>query len=197
MTIITLPEIFPVPHPNRRLFTRKDCEDMERIGILSLPYELIEGEIIEEMPYNRPHAYTLMELTTRLIQLFGAEFVQSQMPIEIVGEDAVRNFPIPDLVLLRKSFRTLPDTHPLASDIRLLVEVSDSTLPTDITAKARLFARAGIEIYWIVDVKERRLFVLTEPKNGDYSIRTEYTESESITLEEGLETLTIASLFPQ
>ena len=186
----------PLPNPRRRLFSRTDCEEIEKTGVLSLPYELIEGEIIEAMPYHRPHAYTLMELTIRMIQLFGAEFVQSQMPMEIMGEDAVHNFPIPDLVLLKQSFRTLPYTHPQASDMKLLVEVSDSALASDLTTKARLFARAGVPLYWIIDVNERRLFALSEPEEGEYTRREEIAETGIILIEGGSESLSIASLFP-
>jgi hypothetical protein len=41
---------------------------------------------------------------------------------------------------------------PRPGDLRLAVEISDTTLGFDLTTKAELYARAGIVEYWVVDV---------------------------------------------
>lgn len=44
--------------------------------------------------------------------------------------------------------------------IKLLIEVLDSTLRYNLTTKVALYARTGIVEYWIVDVKARELIIL-------------------------------------
>jgi Uma2 family endonuclease len=52
----------------------------------------------------------------------------------------------------------------------LVVEVSDTTLTSDRTRKASLYARAGIADYWIVNLVEHQLEVrrtpITEPSQA-------------------------------
>jgi Uma2 family endonuclease len=67
------------------------------------------------------------------------------------------------------------------ADLRLVVEVSDSTLGFDLTTKAELYARAGIAEYWVVDVAARRLIVHHEPREGLYRSVTAYNEEETVT----------------
>jgi Uma2 family endonuclease len=53
--------------------------------------------------------------------------------------------------------------HPAASDVALVIEVSDSTLTTD-RLKGRVYARAGIAQYWIVNLGESSIEVYTQPQ---------------------------------
>ena len=68
--------------------------------------------------------------------------------------------------------------HP--EDIQLVIEVSDSTLATDTTIKAALYARAGLPDYWVVDLKGRRIIVHREPMEGAYRSITIYAEDEPV-----------------
>jgi hypothetical protein len=45
----------------------------------------------------------------------------------------------------------------------LVVEVSDTTLFYDTTTKAELYATAGIEDYWVVDLENRQLLLFRDP----------------------------------
>jgi len=44
-----------------------------------------------------------------------------------------------------------------------VVEVSESSLAGDRTEKARIYARAGIETYWIVNLVDHQVEVYTQP----------------------------------
>lgn len=55
------------------------------------------------------------------------------------------------------------DRHPLAKEVALLIEVSDSTLDRDRGVKLRSYARAKISQYWIVNIKARQIEVFTSP----------------------------------
>ena len=85
-----------------------------------------------------------------------------------------------DLIVLTRPSREFQDTNPRPSDLCLVVEISDSTLGFDLTAKAELYARAGIVEYWVVDIPARRLIVHRDPRKGLYSSVTVYSERESV-----------------
>ena len=65
-------------------------------------------------------------------------------------------------------------THPTTA--ALVIEVADTSLNYDITAKAELYATAGIADYCVLDVDGRRLFVFRDPApvpDGGSAYRTQ------------------------
>ncbi len=62
----------------------------------------------------------------------------------------------------------------------LIVEVSDTTLRFDMGSKASLYAEAGIEEYWVLDVVNRQLVAFRNPIDGDYAERREYEPGASL-----------------
>ena len=85
-------------------------------------------------------------------------YVDSQEPITLDDSE-----PEPDIVVVRGDTRDYLDRHPGARDLSLVVEVADSTLERDRTLKQRLYGRAGIPVYWIVNLVERQLEVYSQP----------------------------------
>ena len=67
-----------------------------------------------------------------------------------------------------------------AADIRLLVEVADTSLTLDLRTKAALYARAAIADYWVVDINSRQLIVHRDPREGRYESVLVYSDSESV-----------------
>jgi len=115
-----------------------------------------------------------------LVRTFGEQFVNPEAPIDVAPEDNPTNEPEPDLVVLAKPSREFQDANPRPGDLRLVVEISDSTLGFDLTTKAELYARAGIVEYWVVDVAARRLIAHRDPSDGLYRSITAYGEEESV-----------------
>src|SRR5205823_2747186 len=72
----------------------------------------------------------------------------------------VNTDPIPDVAVVPGSPRTLTQTPRSAL---LVVEVAESSLAYDTGEKASLYAAAGIEDYWVIDVEHRRLLVFRGP----------------------------------
>ena len=132
------------------------------------------------MGKKRPHVNALVAVQAWLVRTFGEQFVNPEAPIDVAPEDNPTNEPEPDLVVLVKSSRELQDANPRPADLRLVVEISDSTLGFDLTTKAELYARAGIIEYWVVDVAARRLIVHREPRQGLYRSVTAYSEEETV-----------------
>lgn len=77
--------------------------------------------------------------------------------------------PEPDVALLRPSEHGYKKAHPVAADVFLLIEVSDSSLSFDQTVKLPLYAKHGIPEVWILNVPQRQLEVYREPQAGTYA----------------------------
>jgi Uma2 family endonuclease len=57
--------------------------------------------------------------------------------------------------------------------VRLLIEVSDSTLNIDLGRKADLYAKHGIPEYWVVDIEGKRILRHSGPGEGGYRVCNE------------------------
>lgn len=169
------------PTPNHKRWTRKECAFLEQNGLLTERYELINGEIIFKMPQNPPHALTVMLITTWIIRVFGEMYARCQLAIDVDVVDPEFNNPEPDGVALSQPITAFAAHHPGPADILLLVEVSDTTLRFDLRNKALLYARAGIEDYWVADVVGRRLFVHRNPTQTGYAEVIEYGDNATVT----------------
>ena len=168
--------------PPRKRWTRAECAALEATGLLRHErLELVAGELISKMGKKRPHVNALVAVQAWLVRTFGEQFVNPEAPIDVAPEDNPTNEPEPDLVVLARPSREYRDANPRPGDLRLVVEISDSTLGFDLTAKAKLYARAAIAEYWVLDIPGRRLIVHREPGEGVYGSVTAYGEEESVT----------------
>ena len=158
------PPLFPI--------TIDHYHEMIKAGILTATdrVELIEGRILAKMPTNPPHHSILSALSLLLLtRLVNAGIVNDwtariQMAVTIPDLDSE---PEPDFVLARSAADRYWGSHPHPENVALLAEVSDSTLAYDRGAKLRLYAQAGIAVYWIVNVAERAIEVHEQPRGGD------------------------------
>jgi Uma2 family endonuclease len=62
----------------------------------------------------------------------------------------------------------------------LVVEVADATLAFDREQKKRLYARAGIPEYWIVNLIDQQLEVYRDSHGEDYRRHTVLRPGESV-----------------
>ncbi|HXB72334.1 MAG TPA: Uma2 family endonuclease [Candidatus Acidoferrales bacterium] len=180
LTIAPDPPVPPIP-PRRR-WTRAECSALESSGIWEQQnVELIDGELISKMGKNRPHVNALLNMMLWLMDAFGRDRVNPETPIDVAPEDNPTNEPQPDLIVLKRPSSTFQSRPPQPSELALVVEVADTTLQFDLTVKARLYARAGIVEYWVVDVTGRRLIVHRDPAPVGYRSVAAYSESEKVT----------------
>lgn len=59
--------------------------------------------------------------------------------------------------------RAYQTRHPGPQEAALVVEVADATLRRDRTLKLRIYARASVPVYWIVNLIDRQIEVYTDP----------------------------------
>jgi len=86
--------------------------------------------------------------------------------------------PKPDLALIHR-YAYRPGVIPDAEAVEHVIEVADSSLTYDRDVKGPLYAKAGIEEYWLVDIENRCLLVYSEPgERGDNNRRTHRPDEE-------------------
>ena len=150
-----------LPFTVRRGWTVDEFEKLFETGFFppDARLELIEGEVFEKISQNEPHAHAILLAQYRLLQIFASGYlVRIQIPL-ILGESSK---PEPDVAVARGSLRD--DENILRpTTVELVVEISDSTLVSDQTTKAALYARAQIAEYWIVNLVNSTLEVRCQP----------------------------------
>jgi Uma2 family endonuclease len=147
----------------RKVWTREEAARLSEL-FPGERLELIEGDLITKMGQKPAHAYVVALLTSLLAAAFP-ERVRVQLAIDIADP---KSEPEPDLVLLRGSIRDFADRHPGPAHIALVIEVADTSVEFDRGVKSRLYARAGIAEYWIVDIPSRRTIVCRRPVGEEY-----------------------------
>jgi Uma2 family endonuclease len=144
-----------------RRFSVDEYHRLTEIGMLTEDdnLELIEGYLVLKMARNPPHDGTLHRVAKRLIQILPAGWdMRIQSAVTLVDSE-----PEPDVAVVREDPDAYMTRHPHAADIGLIIEVSDSTLPGDRADKGRIYARAGIACYWIINLVDRLVEVYTSP----------------------------------
>jgi Uma2 family endonuclease len=164
--------------------TVEQYHEIVRAGILTEddPVELLEGWLVCKMSKNPPHAVS-NDLTANALREKAPPgwSVRSQDPITTNDSE-----PEPDLALVRGSARDYAHRHPEPQDIALVVEIADSSLDQDRKTKLRIYARAAIPTYWIVNLLQQRVEVYTSPQparpNPSYDEHRDFTVGEFIPL---------------
>lgn len=152
--------------PRHRL-TVDEYYRMAELGILApdARVELIEGEIIDMPPQGSPHAAIVTSLNERLVSTVGSRaMVRCQVPIRL----GIRSEPEPDFAIVQRKADRYMRAHPVAEDVLLVIEVSNTTVSYDRFIKMPLYARHGIGEAWLIDVPAGRVHVHRNPQGGEY-----------------------------
>lgn len=154
MSVITasLNVMTAVPRDPILRFSIKQYHEMIRAGILTADdqVELLEGWLVPQMP-KKPQHRIATRLTQKALEALvpNGWYVDAQEPITLADSE-----PEPDVMIVRGETQDYFDRHPSADEIALVVEIADSTLERDRSTKKRMYARAGIPVYWIVNLVE-------------------------------------------
>jgi len=177
-----------MPHTAPRLlrghFTVADYHRLAEVGMLGpdARVELLDGQVVDMSPIGSRHAGTVNWLAARLRQLVGARAILSVQNPVVLDEYSE---PEPDLALLAPRPDYYRGAHPRPRDVLLVVEVADTTLEKDRDVKLPLYARAGIQEVWIVDLNGERVEVYREPRASAF---------ESIAIRRGADALTVFAI---
>jgi len=149
------------------------------------PIELLEGVLVTKMTRNPPRRIALAHLHDLLLMLSNREWhVETQEAITLDESE-----PEPDLAVIRGRVDDYLDRHPGPDEIGLVVEVADSSLSQDRRLKKRIYARAGIVEYWIVNLIDEQIEVYSNPTGPadqlSYQQRTDFKPGESVPVKLG------------
>ncbi len=182
--------------PPKILWKKQEYYRLSDLGFFNgRRVELIEGEIFVKYTYAEfdEGAYEMSAMSGLhfsgvnvaaevLREVFKKKyFVSVQCPIDM-GENSE---PEPDISIIEGKARDYKKAIPKTA--ALVVEISDTSLLYDRGKKVSLYARANIQDYWIVNLKDRRLEVYRRPiedktafygfSYGEIQI---YTEKDSV-----------------
>jgi Uma2 family endonuclease len=147
-------------------------------GILGsdTPVELVEGILLQKMAKNPPHSIATQETRTGISKVVPPGwYVAVQEPITLTDSE-----PEPDVMVVRGKVRDYRTRYPGAADLALVVEVADTSIGRDRSVKMRMYARARIPFYWILDLNTNRVEVLSDPDGSTYRVLTVYTRNDAV-----------------
>jgi Uma2 family endonuclease len=147
----------------RRAFTADDLRRMIDAGIIGEDerIELIEGEFVVMAAKGYSHEFVRAALTELLsdarpkgIRVTSEPTLQFQDNVVVEPDIAV--FPRDSFAPSKAGFVQLSQ-----GSVLLLVEVAVTSLHSDKTRKAPLYARQGVRELWVIDANERKAWVYT------------------------------------
>lgn len=157
-------------------WTRQEYERAASAGAFrDRRVELIDGVVYDMSPQDSPHATGVTKAHRALTAAFPSGFVvRSQMPLAL----GRHSMPEPDLAVVPGEPDDYGTSHPTAAV--LIVEVTDSSQHHDRSRKVQIYARAGVQDYWIANLVQDVLEVYREPVKGIYRQKLILHRGESI-----------------
>ncbi len=185
--------ILPILEDVRHKVTIDEVSELMKAGYFEEPsrIELIEG-IIVEMPHEGlEHADWKMLVGEWLIGVLPSTH---RVMIDTTLHLPPHNAPSPDAWVYPRQM-DLKDVS--GSDVSLIIETADASLRKDTVVKAPLYARFGVQEYWIIDIEAKEVLVFLPEPQGGYCEPSRYAEDTSVACKSipGL-TLRLADLRP-
>ena len=126
-------------------------------------FELIRGEVVPMSPEGDHHSVLRSDLSNFLSRRRPKGTRAEVEPQFNLANDTYRK---PD-ILLRPAAIRLPKVR--GPDALLVIEISDTSLATDLRTKAVFYASFGIREYWVIAARTRVTWVHREPSTGGYA----------------------------
>lgn len=169
----------PVKARSQYLFSVDDYHQLLKAGILEPTdrIELIHGELTMMPPIGPEHSAN----TSNLVYCI-AKRLSDKVRLRVSEPISIREHsePQPDLAVVKAKADHYKSAHPAPKDVLLVIEVADSSADFDNTVKAKLYGKAGIPEYWIVETAEACVRVFTEPSKQGYRTIKEYHRGDKV-----------------
>jgi Uma2 family endonuclease len=134
---------------------------MVAAGILTEddPVELLEGVLVPKTPKN-PLPWLTVRWLRRLLEglNIAGHFLHCLDPVTSADSE-----PEPDLALVAGQDTDFLHGNPTLDRVPLVIEIADTTLTRDRKIRKRIYAKAGVPVYWIVNLIDRHIEVYTAP----------------------------------
>jgi Uma2 family endonuclease len=145
------------PKPHR--WTIREYRELAHTGLFhDMKTMLIHGELFTMTMPGPAHDISL-NLAYEILRALcpAGHHVRNQQGFDI-GTD---NDPGPDLAFVPGSIR---DATTTPTSALLVVEIADTSLATDTTEKAELYATASVPESWVIDLEHQQLIVFHDPQ---------------------------------
>jgi Uma2 family endonuclease len=142
-----------------RHWTRVEYDRLVDLGVFEgEALELIAGQLVVAEPHGAYHASAISAVDYAVrAALPPGWLVRIQLPVSLDEESE----PEPDLVVVPGRPGNYREAHP--DRPVLAIEVAESSLSFDREHKGSLYARAGVQDYWIVNLVDHVLEVFRDP----------------------------------
>lgn len=186
MTIATTPSrnIAMAPPIPMRTWTVEEYHRLIQSGVFAKDgrFELLEGWIVPKISRNPPHDAAMDQTQDQLRPHLPTGW-RMRMQSAITTADSE---PEPDIAVVRGTARDYSASHPVPADIAMIIEIAESSLTEDRRDKARIYSRAGIAVYWIVNLVDSQLEIYTDPTGPSptpaYRKREDFSAGQSAPL---------------
>lgn len=160
MPDIDWPDDLPPPYPVQRL-TVDEYQRILASGALNPDrhVEFLEGVIVRKSPSGLRHEGGVEKLIEAIQPLLPRGWSVKPNCAILTRESQ----PEPDVAVVSDKLLDASSMVPRAADLALVIEVADNTLPYDRRSKARIYARAAIPCYWVLNLLDRQMEVFTNP----------------------------------
>lgn len=128
--------------------------------------ELIDGLLCDMSPHTPAHDLIVERLNTMLAAALDHRRFRLRQTLALSLGDSE---PEPDIAIVERD--TPEPYHPASA--ALVIEVAVSSRRRDLVVKPRLYARAGVTEYWVIDVRRSLVVVHRDPGADGYSSRVE------------------------
>jgi Uma2 family endonuclease len=157
---------FPLPSAlleEQRPLHRRGYDRLVELGSFDEErIELLRGILVGMSRQGAEHADVVYRLAALLAKALGDRaVVRAHSPIAL-GDDSE---PEPDVAVVPPGDYSCE--HP--GTAMLVIEVSDTSLRKDRDIKGLLYASAGIQEYWLVNLVDRRVEVFRAPRMGRFT----------------------------
>jgi Uma2 family endonuclease len=176
-------------------FTLSDALSMVEQGILpeDSTVELLNGALVyrdrfdlkgSEIEEGVRHNYVLSALAHLAPRIDNDQRHLRTQSTLVCSET---HAPIPDGCILRGALESYADRLPTAADAFCVIEVADSSYERDVGEKLHGYARAGVEQYVIINLRNRTAEAYRQPDRvgGSYQAAQVVRENDSVNLRVG------------
>jgi Uma2 family endonuclease len=124
--------------------------------------ELIDGLLLDMSPKTPQHENVIAFLARLLFTGLDLDRYEVRIgaPLSIGDSE-----PEPDLIVIERG--TSQPYHPATAS--LVIEVAVSSQRRDLRVKPAIYARAGVPVYWVIDVDGGRAVAHSEPGDQGYA----------------------------
>ncbi|MFN2459494.1 MAG: Uma2 family endonuclease [Candidatus Velthaea sp.] len=176
-----------------RAFTVDEYHRMAEVGILDSDerVELLDGRLVLMSPLGKKHWIAHAVIVPYLHERLAGHAVVGQGSFPL----GRHNEPQPDIAVLAEPPAAYREREFQPADLRLVIELADSSLAKDTGVKMRLYGRFRIPDYIVVDLARNVLRHYTEPNDIGYASEETHSPGDTFRLAAFSEIVLAADVF--